>query len=247
MNLNYTGKTAVVTGASSGIGKKTALQLAEGGADVAILFVGPREGADEAVAAIEAMGRKAAAYECNVADADAVKETIDTVVKEFGKIDILVNNAGITRDNLVPRIKNEDWDAVLSVNLKGAFNTIKACYRLFSKQRYGRIINISSVSGTMGNAGQANYSASKAGLIGLTKSVARELASRGVTCNAVAPGFVQTPMTVGFDDSNPLVASIPLKRMGQPEDIANAVCFLASDEAAYITGVVLKVDGGMGM
>ena len=247
MSFNYTGRVAVVTGASSGIGKQTALQLAEGGADIAILFVGPRDGADEAVEKITAMGRKAIAYECNVADPDAVNETIKAITNDFGKIDILVNNAGITRDNLVPRIKDADWDAVLSVNLKGAFNTIKACYRLFSKQRYGRIINISSVSGTMGNAGQSNYSASKAGLIGLTKSVARELASRNVTCNAVAPGFVQTPMTVGFDDSNPLVASIPMGRMGQPEDIANAICFLASDEAAYITGEVIKVDGGMGM
>jgi 3-oxoacyl-[acyl-carrier protein] reductase len=247
MSFDFTGKIAVVTGASSGIGKQTALQLAEGGADVAILYVGSKDGADEAVEKITAMGRKAVAYECNVADAEATKNTVDAIHKEFGRIDILVNNAGITRDNLILKMKEEDWDAVLNVNLKGAFNMIKATYRIFSRQRSGRIISISSASGIMGNAGQANYSASKAGIIGLTKSVARELAVRNVTCNAVAPGFVETPMTAGFDDSNPLVASIPLKRMGQPKDIANAVCFLASDEAEYITGVVLSVDGGIAM
>lgn len=247
MSFDLNGKIAVVTGASSGIGKATAIKLAECGADVAVIYSSSKAGADEAVEKITELGRKAVAYKCNVADTEEAKTTIEAIQKEFGRIDILVNNAGITRDNLILKMKEEDWDAVLNVNLKGAFNMIKASYRIFSRQRSGRIISITSASGIIGNAGQANYSSSKAGLIGLTKSVARELAGRNVTVNAVAPGFIETPMTAGFDDSNPLVASIPLKRMGKPEDVANAVSFLASDEAEYITGVVLSVDGGIAM
>ena len=218
MSLN--GKTALVTGASRGIGRAIALRLAEDGVN-------------------------AKAYRCNVADSAAVNETVKAVTNDLGKIDILVNNAGITRDGLMLRMKDEDFDAVLDTNLKGAFNMIRACYSGFIRKKSGRIINISSVSGIMGNAGQANYSASKAGVIGLTKSVARELASRGITCNAVAPGFIQTDMTENLGDNNPLLNSIPLGRMGKPEDIAAAVAFLASDSAAYITGEVLKVDGGL--
>ena len=238
MSLN--GKTALVTGASRGIGRAIALRLAEDGANVAVIYAGSADKAEAVVNEITALGVNAKAYQCNVADSAAVNETVKAVTNDLGKIDILVNNAGITRDGLMLRMKDEDFDAVLDTNLKGAFNMIRACYSGFIRKKSGRIINISSVSGIMGNAGQANYSASKAGVIGLTKSVARELASRGITCNAVAPGFIQTDMT-----ENPLLNSIPLGRMGKPEDIAAAVAFLASDSAAYITGEVLKVDGGL--
>lgn len=243
MSLN--GKTALVTGASRGIGRAIALRLAEDGANVAVIYAGSADKAEAVVNEITALGVNAKAYRCNVADSDAVNETVKAVTNDLGKIDILVNNAGITRDGLMLRMKDEDFDAVLDTNLKGAFNMIRACYSGFIRKKSGRIINISSVSGIMGNAGQANYSASKAGVIGLTKSVARELASRGITCNAVAPGFIQTDMTENLGDNNPLLNSIPLGRMGKPEDIAAAVAFLASDSAAYITGEVLKVDGGL--
>lgn len=243
MSLN--GKTALVTGASRGIGRAIALRLAEDGANVAVIYVGSADKAKAVVNEITALGVNAKAYRCNVADSAAVNETVKAVTNDLGKIDILVNNAGITRDGLMLRMKDEDFDAVLDTNLKGAFNMIRACYSGFIRKKSGRIINISSVSGIMGNAGQANYSASKAGVIGLTKSVARELASRGITCNAVAPGFIQTDMTENLGDNNPLLNSIPLGRMGKPEDIAAAVAFLASDSAAYITGEVLKVDGGL--
>lgn len=243
MSLN--GKTALVTGASRGIGRAIALRLAEDGANVAVIYAGSADKAEAVVNEITALGVNAKAYRCNVADSAAVNETVKAVTNDLGKIDILVNNAGITRDGLVLRMKDEDFDAVLDTNLKGAFNMIRACYSGFIRKKSGRIINISSVSGIMGNAGQANYSASKAGVIGLTKSVARELASRGITCNAVAPGFIQTDMTENLGDNNPLLNSIPLGRMGKPEDIAAAVAFLASDSAAYITGEVLKVDGGL--
>ena len=219
--MSLSGKTALVTGASRGIGRAIALRLAADGANVAVIYAGSAD------------------------KAEAVKETVKAVTAELGKIDILVNNAGITRDSLVLSMKDEDYDAVLDTNLKGAFNMIRACYSGFIRKRSGRIINISSVSGIMGNAGQANYSASKAGLIGLTKSVARELASRNVTCNAVAPGFIQTDMTENIGEDNTLRSMIPLGRMGKPEDIAAAVAFLASDAAAYITGEVLRVDGGL--
>ena len=243
MSLN--GKTALVTGASRGIGRAIALRLAEDGANVAVIYAGSADKAEAVVNEITALGVNAKAYRCNVADSAAVNETVKAVTNDLGKIDILVNNAGITRDGLMLRMKDEDFDAVLDTNLKGAFNMIRACYSGFIRKKSGRIINISSVSGIMGNAGQANYSASKAGVIGLTKSVARELASRGITCNAVAPGFIQTDKTENFGDNNPLLNSIPLGRMGKPEDIAAAVAFLASDSAAYITGEVLKVDGGL--
>lgn len=243
MSLN--GKTALVTGASRGIGRAIALRLAEDGANVAVIYAGSADKAKAVVNEITALGVNAKAYRCNVADSAAVNETVKAVTNDLDKIDILVNNAGITRDGLMLRMKDEDFDAVLDTNLKGAFNMIRACYSGFIRKKSGRIINISSVSGIMGNAGQANYSASKAGVIGLTKSVARELASRGITCNAVAPGFIQTDMTENLGDNNPLLNSIPLGRMGKPEDIAAAVAFLASDSAAYITGEVLKVDGGL--
>lgn len=243
MSLN--GKTALVTGASRGIGRAIALRLAEDGANMAVIYAGSADKAEAVVNEITALGVNAKAYRCNVADSAAVNETVKAVTNDLGKIDILVNNAGITRDGLMLRMKDEDFDAVLDTNLKGAFNMIRACYSGFIRKKSGRIINISSVSGIMGNAGQANYSASKAGVIGLTKSVARELASRGITCNAVAPGFIQTDMTENLGDNNPLLNSIPLGRMGKPEDIAAAVAFLASDSAAYITGEVLKVDGGL--
>ena len=243
MSLN--GKTALVTGASRGIGRAIALRLAEDGANVAVIYAGSADKAEAVVNEITALGVNAKAYRCNVADSAAVNETVKAVTNDLGKIDILVNNAGITRDGLMLRMKDEDFDAVLDTNLKGAFNMIRACYSGFIRKKSGRIINISSVSGIMGNAGQANYSSSKAGVIGLTKSVARELASRGITCNAVAPGFIQTYMTENLGDNNPLLNSIPLGRMGKPEDIAAAVAFLASDSAAYITGEVLKVDGGL--
>ncbi len=243
MSLN--GKTALVTGASRGIGRAIALRLAEDGANVAVIYAGSADKAEAVVNEITALGVNAKAYRCNVADSAAVNETVKAVTNDLGKIDILVNNAGITRDGLMLRMKDEDFDAVLDTNLKGAFNMIRACYSGFIRKKSGRIINISSVSGIMGNAGQANYSASKAGVIGLTKSVARELASRGISCNAVAPGFIQTDMTENLGDNNPLLNSIPLGRMGKPEDIAAAVAFLASDSAAYITGEVLKVDGGL--
>ena len=243
MSLN--GKTALVTGASRGIGRAIALRLAEDGANVAVIYAGSADKAEAVVNEITALGVNAKAYRCNVADSAAVNETVKAVTNDLGKIDILVNNAGITRDGLMLRMKDEDFDAVHDTNLKGAFNMIRACYSGFIRKKSGRIINISSVSGIMGNAGQANYSASKAGVIGLTKSVARELASRGITCNAVAPGFIQTDMTENLGDNNPLLNSIPLGRMGKPEDIAAAVAFLASDSAAYITGEVLKVDGGL--
>ena len=243
MSLN--GKTALVTGASRGIGRAIALRLAEDGANVAVIYAGSADKAEAVVNEITALGVNAKAYRCNVADSAAVNETVKAVTNDLGKIDILVNNAGITRDGLMLRMKDEDFDAVLDTNLKGAFNMIRACYSGFIRKKSGRIINISSASGIMGNAGQANYSASKAGVIGLKKSVARELASRGITCNAVAPGFIQTDMTENLGDNNPLLNSIPLGRMGKPEDIAAAVAFLASDSAAYITGEVLKVDGGL--
>lgn len=247
MSLN--GKTALVTGASRGIGRAIALRLAEDGANVAVIYAGSADKAEAVVNEITALGVNAKAYRCNVADSAAVNETVKAVTNDLGKIDILVNNAGITRDGLMLRMKDEDFDAVLDTNLKGAFNTIRACYSGFIRKKSGRIINISSVSGIMGNAGQANYSASKAGVIGLTKSVARELASRGITCNAVAPGFIETEMTDVLADSvkEAMNAQIPMKCFGNTEDIAGTVVFLASDAARYITGQVINVDGGMAM
>ena len=213
MSLN--GKTALVTGASRGIGRAIVLRLAEDGANVAVIYAGSADKAEAVVNEITALGVNAKAYRCNVADSAAVNETVKAVTNDLGKTDILVNNAGITRDGLMLRMKDEDFDAVLDTNLKGAFNMIRACYSGFIRKKSGRIINISSVSGIMGNAGQANYSASKAGVIGLTKSVARELASRGITCNAVAPGFIQTDMTENLGDNNPLFKQHPAGQNGQ--------------------------------
>lgn len=242
-------KVALVTGASRGIGREISLSLAECGATVIVNYCGSKEKAEEVVSAIEGNGGKAKAVQCDVADFDATEQMIKSVLDEFGKVDILVNNAGITRDNLMIKMTEDDFDAVMSTNLKGAFNTIRHLYRNFLKLRGGRIINISSVSGIMGNAGQANYSASKAGVIGLTKSMAREFASRGICVNAVAPGFISTDMTDKLSEAALEGAKqmIPLQRFGKPEDIANMVTYLASDMAGYITGQVMCVDGGMQM
>lgn len=240
-------KTAIVTGGTRGIGRAIALRLAKEGADVALLATKETEAALSIANEIKAMGRHAAFYICDVADAEKVDLTIKAVMEHFGKIDILVNNAGITKDQLLMQMKEEDFDQVMNVNLKGCFHMTKACIRPFIKQRYGRIINISSVVGMMGNAGQANYAASKAAIIGLTKSIAKEYATKGITCNAVAPGYIQTDMTQVLSEqaSDGILNQIPTKRFGMPEDVANAVCFFAQEEAAYITGEVIKVDGGM--
>ena len=214
-----------------------------------LCYAGNEAAAGETVAACEALGAKALAVRCDVAKADEVKALMDAAVQAFGQIDILVNNAGITRDGLLMMMKETDFDAVINANLKGTFLCMKAVSRLMMKQRYGRIVNLSSVVGLRGNAGQVNYAASKAGVIGMTKSLAKELASRGVTVNAVAPGFIDTDMTAAMPQAarEATLASIPMGRMGAPEDVAKAVAFLASDQAAYVTGQVLAVDGGMAM
>jgi len=246
MSLN--GKIALVTGAAQGIGRDIALGLAKDGADVAICDVN-LEAAQKTTGDIEAMGRKSLALKANVASSADVTAMIDQVVEKFGRIDILVNNAGITRDGLILRMKDEDWDLVLSINLKGAFLCTKSALKYMTKQRSGTIINIASIVGAMGNAGQANYVASKAGLIGLTKTIAREYSNRNVTANAVAPGFIDTAMTQALTDQvrADLAKQIPLGRLGSSEDVANAVRFLASPSAAYITGQVIHVNGGMYM
>lgn len=242
------GKVAVITGASRGIGKSIAFALAAQGAAIVAMDM-DQATTDAAVAELQATGAKALAVVGNVTVTADVERMIEAAVEAFGRVDILVNNAGITRDGLVMRMKDEDWDAVLSVNLKGAFLCTRSAFKVMSKQRYGRIINIASVVGQMGNAGQANYCASKAGLIGLTKSNAREMAKRSVTVNAVAPGFIATAMTDALSDKvrEELAAQIPLERLGSADDIANAVVFLASEASAYITGHVLSVNGGMYM
>ncbi len=246
--MELSGKVALVTGAAQGIGKAIALLLAENGADVAVSDIN-LEKAQETAHEIQEMGRKSLAIRVNVADAQEVERMIETIVEQFGRIDILVNNAGITRDRLILRMTEEDWDAVLDVNLKGTFNCTKSAIRHMAKQRSGKIVSIASVSGEMGNPGQANYAASKAGVIGFTKTIAREFASRGINVNAVAPGFIQTAMTDAIPEKakETLKQMIPMERLGQPEDVAQAVLFLVSERSSYITGQVLNVNGGIYM
>ncbi len=247
--MNLTGKVALVTGASRGIGQAAAIELAKAGADIIVNFIGNEAVAQETVEAIEALGRKAIKIKANVGDADDVQAMVDEAHATFGHIDILVNNAGITRDGLLIRMKDSDWDEVLNINLKGVYLVTKAVAKLMVKQRAGRIINMTSVSGVTGNVGQANYAAAKAGVIGFTKTCAKELAARGITVNAIAPGFIETAMTDVLPEKikEGIAATVPLGRMGQSEEIAGVVTFLASDFASYITGQVLNVDGGMVM
>lgn len=241
------GKLAIVTGGSQGIGKSTAIALAESGANIAVIDVA--EAVEETAAEIRQYGVEAKAYKGSVMDFDEVVKIVEQIHKDFGSIDILVNNAGITRDGLLMRMKEEDWDLVLGINLKGVFNCTKAVARIMLKQRSGKIINVASVVGIMGNAGQCNYSASKAGVIGFTKSSAREFASRGVCVNAVAPGFIRTAMTDALADDTKaqLEQQIPMQKLGTPEDVANVVLFLAGPTSNYVTGEVIRIDGGMAM
>lgn len=243
------GKTALVTGASRGIGRAVAVALAAAGAKVAVNYAGNDAAAEETKAAIEVAGGAAILVKADIANREEVEEMVRQTVEAFGQIDILVNNAGITRDGLLMRMKDEDFDAVVNTNLKGVYYATKAVMKLMMKKRYGRIINMASVVGLTGNAGQANYAAAKAGVIGFSKTVAKELASRGITCNMVAPGLIATDMTKDLPEKarEAMLASIPLGRAGQPGDVAQAVLFLASDNASYITGQVINVDGGMVM
>ena len=242
-------KVALVTGAARGIGKAIAMELAKAGADIAMIATSESEAAISVKTEIQNMGKRVLFLACDVSDPAQVNSAVADILAEFGKIDILVNNAGITKDKLLMQMSEEDIDAVLSVNLKGCFHTVKACLRTFMKNKYGRIINITSVSGMIGNPGQANYAASKAGVIGFTKTVAKEYASKGITCNAVAPGFICTDMTDRLSDEAKaaMAAAIPVKRFGTPEDVANVVRFLAEEASSFITGEVIKVDGGMCM
>ena len=241
-------KVALVTGAAQGIGRAVALVLARNGADIVVSDIN-LEKAEETAKEIEGIGPKAMAIRVNVANPGDVEGMVDAVLERFGRIDILVNNAGIARDKLILRMTEEDWDAVLNINLKGTFNCTKAVVKQMSKQRSGKIVNIASVSGEMGNPGQANYSASKAGVIGFTKTIAREFAQRGINVNAIAPGYIQTPMTEALPEKakEELKRMIPVERLGQPEDVAEAVLFLVSESSSYITGHVLNVNGGIYM
>jgi 3-oxoacyl-[acyl-carrier protein] reductase len=243
------GKAALVTGASRGIGRAIAIALAEAGADVAVNYAGSEQAAEETVRRIEELGRRAFKVRADVSSSAQAEDMVKQVIDQFGKIDILVNNAGITRDNLLMRMKEEEFDEVIATNLKGVFNCIKAVSRPMMKQRSGKIINISSVVGVLGNAGQANYVAAKAGVIGLTKTAAKELAPRNISVNAVAPGFIESDMTAKLPEElrEQYLRAIPLARLGQPEEIARVVRFLASDDSAYMTGQTLHVDGGMYM
>ena len=245
--MSLQGKCALVTGGSRGIGRAVCLELARQGARVAVNYAGNAAAAEETVRACEALGAEAFAIQADVADAAACEAMVKEVLARFGRLDILVNNAGVTRDGLMLTMKEADWDAVLDTNLKGAFHCMKAAYRPMMKQKYGRVVNPTSIVGLRGNAGQANYAASKAGLIGLTKSMAKELAGRNVTVNAVAPGFIDTDMTAALPEKarESMLGTIPMGRLGQAEDVAKAVAFFAGDEAAYVTGQVLCVDGGM--
>jgi len=239
----FRGKVALITGGSRGIGKAVALKLAQLGADIAIIYAGNTEKANEVCKLAQDMGVRAQAFNCDVSDFAATKETVEAIKKELGTVDILVNNAGITRDGLIMTMKEEDFDSVIDVNLKGVFNMTRHCSSIFLRKRSGKIINISSVAGVMGNAGQANYSASKAGVIGLTKTVAKELASRNVCCNAIAPGFIKTDMTQDVAAEDVLASAVPLGRIGTPEEVAELVAFLCG--ADYITGQVICIDGGL--
>lgn len=246
--MELEGKVAIVTGAAQGIGKAISLLLARRGADVVSADINI-EKAEETASEIESIGRRSIAVKVNVADPEDVERMVQTVIERFGKIDILVNNAGITRDRLILRMTEEDWDAVMDINLKGTFNCTKSCIRHMSRQKSGKIVNIASVVGEMGNAGQANYAASKAGVIGFTKTIAREFAQRGINVNAIAPGYIQTPMTEALPEKvkEELKRLIPMERLGQPEDVAQAVLFLVSEASSYITGQVLNVNGGIYM
>lgn len=241
------GKTAVVTGGSRGIGRAICLEFAKQGANVALLYVTSTEKAEEVVNTVKSYGVQTKAYMCHVAQSERVRDVFADIINTFGHIDILVNNAGFTRDKLLLSMKEQEFDEVLSVHLKGAYNTIRQVYPLFMRQKSGKIINITSVAGLIGNSGQANYASAKAGLIGLTKTVARELASRGVSCNAIAPGFIETDMTERFQSNENILASIPLRRMGKAEEVAHLAAFLASSHADYITGEVIRIDGGLAM
>jgi 3-oxoacyl-[acyl-carrier protein] reductase len=247
--MKLAGKTALVTGASRGIGREIALELARQGADVVVNYAGSEAKAHEVVEEIKGLGREALAIQCDVSKSESVTDMIKGTVEHFGKLDILINNAGITRDNLLMRMKENEWDDVMNINLKGVFLCTKAVTRQMMKQRSGRIINMSSVVGVSGNPGQANYVAAKAGVIGLTKTSAKELASRGITVNAIAPGFITTEMTdqLTEDIQNEMLKMIPLAQFGEPKDIANCVVFLASDDSRYITGQTIHVNGGMVM
>ncbi|WP_422445894.1 3-oxoacyl-[acyl-carrier-protein] reductase [Thermoanaerobacterium sp. DL9XJH110] len=244
--MDLSDKICIVTGGSRGIGKSICIELAKAGATVVVNFFSNESAAREVVEEIRAMGRKADAYKADVSNYEQAVKMADDVYGKFGKIDVLVNNAGITRDTLLLRMSEKDWDDVINTNLKGIYNTTKGTVKYMVKQREGRIINIASIVGIYGNAGQVNYAAAKAGIIGFTKALAKELGSRGITVNAIAPGFIKTDMTSSLIDKNPSMEDrIPMKRLGVPEDVAGAVAFLASEKASYITGQVIAIDGGL--